>query len=173
MSRPSGVTRLWTGHWDSSKTLEHQRLFKFGFFFLKTSRKYVCICVCLHVCVCVRAEGKEYTGKYSIFSFSDYSRLINFTPSQTQHKGINSHSVSTHPGLTPSPGVLALLSGLDWAAGEPTGEGLWLGQQAQSSGGHSRKEGLAGMGWLPSWEPTMMSTVIVSLGISPTLRELF
>lgn len=33
----------WIGHWRSSKTSGHQRLFKFGFSFLKTGRKDVCV----------------------------------------------------------------------------------------------------------------------------------
>lgn len=33
----------WIGHWRSSKTSGHQRLFKFGFSFLKTGCKDVCV----------------------------------------------------------------------------------------------------------------------------------
>lgn len=84
-SRPSGVTMLWTRLGGRSKATGHQSLFKFGFSFLNRGYKGVC------VYVCVLGQGERRNRGDTLSLFSDYIRLVSITPSQTQHKEINSH----------------------------------------------------------------------------------
>lgn len=58
----------------------------------------MCACACVYACD--RVMAKVSIGKYIVCLFSDYSGLINLTPSQTLPKEINSHSVSKEPVLT-------------------------------------------------------------------------
>lgn len=96
--------------------------------------------------MCIGVGGKGYTGKYTPVLFSDDGRYISPTASQTQHNKINSHGASREPVLTGSPGFLALLPGLGYAAGEPIAPRALTWSAGHSpSGGCLRKEELASL----------------------------